>query len=245
MDIKAKDLDNCMKNNYYSSAYAAKSMLDIWTEDDKEEAQPGPHPKLRQIIFINSAAAFLGLPGSIAYSRKLLFIIINTLKIGLTNIVSLKAAKSAVRALADTLRIEVLRYCSSKSTYSIHCAFPADFFSPGFKLEQETKTPLTKRIQGTNLAAAELETKFPSSEKVAALIIAAVDKGDFIICEDSLAASVLFTSMIGLSPKRGWGIVDSLLSVVMGWLVMPFLRRKWEAMTREDGEEIQRSRVSK
>ena len=86
MDIKAKDLDNCMKNNYYSSAYAAKSMLDIWTEDDKEEAQPGPHPKLRQIIFINSAAAFLGLPGSIAYTRKLLFIIINALKIGLTNI---------------------------------------------------------------------------------------------------------------------------------------------------------------
>ncbi|KAL2043708.1 hypothetical protein ABVK25_012515 [Lepraria finkii] len=198
-------------------------MLDIWTEDDKEEAQPGPHPKLRQIIFINSAAAFLGLPGSIAYTP----------------------AKSAVRALADTLRIEVLRYCSSKPTYSIHCAFSADFFSPGFKLEQETKTPLTKRIQGTDLAAAELETKFPSSETVAALFIAAVDKGDFIISKDLLAASVLFTNMIGLSPKRGWGIVDSLLSVVMGWLVMPFLRRKWEAMTREDGEEIQRSRVSK
>lgn len=209
MDIKAQDLDNCIKNNYYSSVYAAKSILDIWTEDDKEEAQPGPHPKLRQIIFIN------------------------------------KAAKSAVRALADTLRIEVLRYYSSKSIYSIHCTFPADFFSPGFKLEQETKTPLTKRIQGTNLAPAELETKFPSSEKMAALIIAAVDNGDFIIYKDSLAASVLFTNMIGLSPKRGLGIVDSLLSVVMRWLVISFLRRKWEAITREDGEEIQRSRVSK
>lgn len=138
----------------------------------------------------------------------------------------------------------MLRYCSSKSTYSIHCAFPADFISPGFKLEQKTKTPLTKRIQGTNLNAAELEAKFPSSEKVAALIIAAVDKGDFIICEDSLAASALFTNMIGLSPKRGWGIVDSLLSVVVGWLVMPFLRRRWEAMTKEDGEEMRRSRGS-
>ncbi|KAL8824484.1 MAG: hypothetical protein Q9191_005028 [Dirinaria sp. TL-2023a] len=169
-------------------------MLDIWTEDDKEEAQPRPQPRLRQIIFVNSAAAFLGLPGSIAYTP----------------------AKSAVRALADTLRMEVLRYCSSRSTYSIHCAFPADFLSPGFKLEQTTKTPLTKRIQGTNLTAAELEAKFPSSEKVAALITAAVDRGDFIICEDSLAASALFTNVIGLSPKRGWGIFDSLLSVVMG-----------------------------
>ena len=138
----------------------------------------------------------------------------------------------------------MLRYCNSKSTYSIHCAFPADFLSPGFKLEQETKTPLTKRIQGTNLAVAELEAKFPSSENVAALIIAAVDKGDFIICEDSLAASALFTTMIGLSPKRGWGIFDSLLSVMMGWLVMPFFRRKWEGMSREDSEEIQRSKIT-
>ena len=70
VDIKAKDLDSCMKNNYYSSAYAAKSMLGIWTEDDKRGAAPAPRPKLRQIVFINSAAAFLGLPGSIAYTRK-------------------------------------------------------------------------------------------------------------------------------------------------------------------------------
>ena len=74
----AKDLDSCMKNNYYSSANAAKSMLDIWTENDKAEAQTDPRPRLRQIIFISSAAAFLGLPGSIAYTRKLVFITMNT-----------------------------------------------------------------------------------------------------------------------------------------------------------------------
>lgn len=45
-------------------------MLGIWTEDDKRRAAPTPRPKLRQIVFINSAAAFLGLPGSIAYTRK-------------------------------------------------------------------------------------------------------------------------------------------------------------------------------
>ena len=109
--------------------------------------------------------------------------------------------------------------------------------------EQETKTPLTKRIQGTDQAIGELEKRFPSSEKVASLIIAAVDKGDFIICEDSLAASVLFTNMIGPSPKRGWGIADSLLSVAMGWFVRPILNSRWEKMTIEDGEEARRSRV--
>jgi 3-dehydrosphinganine reductase len=70
---------------------------------------------------------------------------------------------------------------------------------------------------------------------VAQGIVARVDKGDFIICEDSLAASLLFTNMVGLSPKRGLGIIDSLLSVVMGWFVVPVLRRRWERMCREDG----------
>jgi len=110
--------------------------------------------------------------------------------------------------------------------------------------EQKTKTPLTKRIQGIDQKTiAELEAQFPSSEKVASLIIAAVDKGDFIICEDSLAASLLFTNMIGPSPMRGWGIADSLLSVGVGWLLWPFLRRKWEAMTISDGEAFRKSKA--
>ncbi|KAH7372242.1 hypothetical protein BKA66DRAFT_572366 [Pyrenochaeta sp. MPI-SDFR-AT-0127] len=219
VDIKAADLDSCMKNNYYSSAYAAKIMLDMWTEDDRTNT-PGPHPNLRQIVFINSAAAFLGLPGSIAYTP----------------------AKCAVRALADTLRMEVLRYNSLNSTYSVHCAFPADFVSPGFILEQNTKTPLTKRIQGLDKPIAELMNKFPSADVVGSQIISAVEKGDFIICEDSLAASLLFTGMIGPSPKRGWGIVDGLLSPIIGLFAWPILRWRWENMTKQDGEEVQNSR---
>lgn len=70
VDIEASDLDNCMKNNYYASAYAAQAMLKIWTEDDKAGMTPrSSGSRLRQIIFINSAGAFLGLPGSIAYTR--------------------------------------------------------------------------------------------------------------------------------------------------------------------------------
>ncbi|KAF4212325.1 hypothetical protein CNMCM6805_000305 [Aspergillus fumigatiaffinis] len=224
IDLKATQLDSCMKNNYYSTAYAAKAMLDIWVESDKKPtgidmSNNATGPKTRKIVFVNSAAAFLGLPGSVAYTP----------------------AKSAVRALADTLRFEVLRHNSSSTTYTIHIAFPADFISPGFVLEQDTKPDLTKRIQGTNVATfAELEEKFPSSQKVAEGIVARVDKGDFIICEDSLSASLLFTNMVGLSPKRGLGIVDSLLSVVMGWFVVPVLRRRWERMCREDGSNRSR-----
>jgi len=230
-----------MKNNYYSTAYAAKAMLDIWIENDKKSTgidipKRTTGPNARKIVFINSAAAFLGLPGSVAYTRKLIIRISFFVFAFLTNIIPFKAAKSAVRALADTLRFEVLRHNSPNTTYTIHIAFPADFISPGFVLEQDTKPDLTKRIQGTNVATfSDLEKKFPSSEKVALGIIARVDKGDFIICEDSLAASLLFTNMIGLSPKRGLGIVDSLMSVVVGWFVVPVLRRRWEGMCREDG----------
>ncbi|KNG85245.1 putative short chain dehydrogenase/reductase family oxidoreductase [Aspergillus nomiae NRRL 13137] len=218
IDLQATQLDSCMKNNYYSTAYAAKAMLDIWVENDKKSAGSDfsnntTEHTTRKIVFVNSAAAFLGLPGSVAYTP----------------------AKSAVRALADTLRFEVLRHNSSHTTYTIHIAFPADFISPGFVLEQDTKPNLTKQIQGTNVATfAELEKKFPSSEEVARGVVARVDKGDFIICEDSLPGYLLFTNMIGLSPKRGLGIVDSLLSVVMGWFVVPVVRRRWERMCRED-----------
>ncbi|KAF7171584.1 hypothetical protein CNMCM5623_003953 [Aspergillus felis] len=249
IDLKAAQLDSCMKNNYYSTAYAAKAILDIWVENDKKPTgidmpnNTTTGPKTRKIVFANSAAAFLGLPGSVAYTRKpddldmlTRFIVIFWLTAS-----NSKAAKSAVRALADTLRFEVLRHNSSSTTYTIHIAFPADFISPGFVFEQDTKPDLTKRIQGTDVATfAELEKKFPSSENVARGIVARVDKGDFIICEDSLAASLLFTNMVGLSPKRGLGIVDPLLSVVMGWFVVPVLRRRWERMCREDGSNQSR-----
>ena len=148
-----------------------------------------------------------------------------------------------MRALADTLRIEVLRHNCVESMYSIHIAFPGDFVSPGFMKEQQTKVPLNKTIQGLDHPIDELLAKFPSSDKVAGLIIRAVDRGDFIICEDSMEASVLFTNMQGPSPKRGWGVYDALLSPIMSCVVMPYLRWKWEGLTRKDGEELRKSRA--
>ncbi|KAJ3490405.1 hypothetical protein NLG97_g5790 [Lecanicillium saksenae] len=224
LDISAKQLANCMHNNYFTSLYPAKSILGIWTEEDAQfAASPiDGAPKLRQIVFVSSAAAFVALPGSVAYNP----------------------AKSAVRALADTLRLEVMRYSCATSKYSIHCVFPGDFVSPGFYLEQDTKTPLTKRIQGTDKPLKELETKFPSSHAVASGVIQAVEAGDFVICKDSMAASLLFTSMTGPSPKRGLGIADSLLGWVVSWIVWPVLRSKWAQMCREDGDAARESQKS-
>jgi 3-dehydrosphinganine reductase len=145
------------------------------------------------------------------------------------------AAKVAVRALADTLRLEMVRYSCAASTYSVHIAFPGDFVSPGFYQEQQTKTALTKRMQGLEGTLDELVARYPSSEQVALGIMDAVNKGEFIICKDSTSASLLFTGMQGPSPKRGFGVFDSVMGVIVGWFVWPLLRRRWDHMCREDG----------
>ncbi|KAI1138458.1 putative short chain dehydrogenase/ reductase [Hypoxylon sp. FL0543] len=221
VDLQASQLDSCMKNNYYAALYPAKAVLDLWIKGGSEATAQVKRGLTRRIVFVSACAAFLSMPGSIAYTP----------------------AKVAVRALADSLRMELLRYSSSSCTYSVHCAFPADFVSPGFYLEQHTKTPLTKRIQGTNHAIAELEAKYPSSDKVASQIIEAVESGEFIICKDSTASSLLFTAMTGPSPKRGWGIFDSLVGLLVSWLVWPYLRRQWEAEIRKDGEAARRDGI--
>lgn len=219
VDLSAKDLEDCMRNNYFSAANAAKSMLDIWLAEDASGHKP-TRQRHRQIVFINSAAAFLGLPGSIAYTT----------------------SKCAVRALADTLRLEVLRHNCAESHYSIHVAFPGDFVSPGFMKEQETKVHLNKTIQGLHQPIEKLIAKFPSSEEVAGMIIKAVDRGDFIVTY-SLEQHALFANMMGPSPKRGWGVVDTLLAPLMSWIIMPYLRWKWEGITKKDGEELRKSRT--
>ncbi|CAG9990393.1 unnamed protein product [Clonostachys byssicola] len=215
VDITAEQVKACMNNNYYATAYPAKSVLDIWIEDDKKHKwKANARTNVRRIVIISSAAAFLGLPGSIAYTP----------------------AKAAVRALADTLRLEMLRYSSPASKYSVHISFPGDFISPGFYQEQNTKTALTKTMQGLKGSIEDLEKRYPSSEKVASLVLEAVKNEEYIICQDSLAASLLFTNMVGASPKRGLGIMDSVVGVVVSWFIWPVLRRRWEGMCKKDGE---------
>lgn len=62
-----------MTNNYLTSAYPAQAMLKLWTEDDKRFQQKGDFkesPRQRKVVFISSAAAFVALPGYVAYTRE-------------------------------------------------------------------------------------------------------------------------------------------------------------------------------
>ncbi|KAL1606526.1 hypothetical protein SLS60_003931 [Paraconiothyrium brasiliense] len=218
-DLNPKDLETCMESNYFTAAYAAQALLKIWIDNDKNDESaskpPNRPPKHRQIVFINSAAAFAAIPGYIAYNP----------------------ARAALRALADTLRMEIMRYSSTTSTYAVHCAFHSNFMSPQFLAEQSLKPALTKQIEGTTAPIDELASKVPTARKVAERIIQGTERGDFALCSDSLDASLLFANMIGPSPKRGFGLVDSALATVMGLFVWPIVRRRWETLCRRSRDQ--------
>ena len=58
-------------------------------------------------------------------------------------------------------------------------------------------------------------------------------RGKFAICSE-LESALLFTNMIGPSPKRGLGIVDSFVALV-SLIAWPVVRRRFDAMCAKDG----------
>lgn len=241
-DLSARDMEQCMQRNYFTSLYPTHTLLRLWRDDDCVSYTTLVGQRLRQVVFVCSAAAFANVPGYIAYTRKhsrfFFWLLLRFLPRILSNqsVVSPSAAKVAQRALADTLRQEAAIYTNLVSKYSIHCAFPATIVTETFFKEQLNKPELTKAIESTCGTAEELRAKHPSAEVVAERIIAGVNCGDFAICTD-FETAVLWSSMMGPSPKRGWGFVDSTLAVVSGLFVWPFLRQSWNALchqTRND-----------
>ena len=83
-----------------------------------------------------------------------------------------------------------------------------------------------------------LQVRIQSAEDIAKRIITAVGQGEFAIFTD-FETTVLWSNMIGSSPKRGWGVIDFLLGILSGLVVWPILRRKWDAMCVEFGKERQ------
>jgi 3-dehydrosphinganine reductase len=129
-----------------------------------------------------------------------------------------------------------MRYSNAASLYSVHIAFPSNFISPSFISEQKTKPQLTKQIEGTSAHLSELTNKLHNAKQVADAIIVAVDKGEFVICTE-LEASLLFGGMVGVSPRRGFGIVDSILVLLSG-IFWPLLRWWCDWMVTKDKSHL-------
>ncbi|KAJ5184841.1 short chain dehydrogenase/reductase family oxidoreductase [Penicillium cf. griseofulvum] len=211
IDKDPEHIRSCMNTNYFTAVFMAQAMLRIWVD-----AQGGSKggcdgkPRTRHLVFTCSIAAFVGVPGYIAYTP----------------------TKCAVRGVADTLRQEVLRYNTAAVNYKIHCAFPGNFVTPSFIEEQKHKPELTKRIEGTDKAIHELVKKIPSPTEVAKRILSGVARDEYALWHD-FESSLLLSNMLGPTPKRGFGIVDSLL-MVLAWIVWPFVRRQHDELCRKD-----------
>jgi 3-dehydrosphinganine reductase len=91
-------------------------------------------------------------------------------------------------------------------------------------------------MQGVKGSIEDLEKRYPSPEKVVSLVLEAVKNEEYIICRDSLAASLFFTNMVEASPKRDLEIMDSVVCIVVNWFIWLVLRRQWEGMCKKDGE---------
>lgn len=60
-----------MQSNYLTSIYPAHALLRAWIEEDKTYAAAkgkGGPARIRDIVFISSAAALCNVPGYIAYA---------------------------------------------------------------------------------------------------------------------------------------------------------------------------------
>lgn len=193
-----------MTKNYVSSAYIAQAVMKRWVYPTLKQ-KPGDDTDIRHLVFTASTAALVSVPGYAAYSP----------------------TKAAIRALADTLRQEVLMYrsiCSIK----VHCSFPGTIYTESFFQEQKLKPQLCKQIEGTvdnqgGMLAA----------KVACLTLQGLDKGQFFITPD-FQTRVLLNSMRGPSPRE-YSIIDWIIGFI-GSLVWPFLRLYFDQMARNAGE---------
>ena len=178
-----------MTGNYLSSMYTAHAALKAMLKD------PSGHVR-RKIVFTSSITAFLNLSGYSAYTP----------------------TKTAIRALAETLRQECLMY-----DIDVHCVFPATIYSPGFENEQKLKPEITKILEEGD--------KGQTPEEVAAAAMHGLDRGQAMINTEILG-SLFRCNMKGASPKNGpldlvYGFVAS--------IAMPFVLLDFEKKVKKYG----------
>lgn len=190
---------SCFNKNYFSSAFVAHSFIRRWIDQPK-----GSEP--RHLIFTGSTAAFVAIPGYVAYTP----------------------TKTALRALADTLRQEVLMY-ESQTPIKVHCSFPGTIFTETFEKEQQNKPELCKQLEGS-----DDKKNGMTAEAVARGILDGLKKDHYLITLD-VQTRLLLNNMRGPSPANTY-VWDWILGFVCS-LVWPILRVFFDKKTRAYGQK--------
>ncbi|KAI0648817.1 oxidoreductase [Trametes meyenii] len=156
-----------------------------------------------KIIFVSSVLAFFSIIGYAPYSP----------------------GKFALRGLAETLKSELKLY-----EISVHIAFPATIYTPGYQEENKTKPRITLKIEESD--------EGESAEAVAAAILKGrVQKGNFHITTGALG-DVFRSSSAGASPRPNF-LLDILYGFV-GFVGLPFWRQSVDsAVTAHRSEHLQ------
>ncbi|KAF5563135.1 short chain dehydrogenase reductase family [Fusarium phyllophilum] len=202
-DLAPESLATCFSSNYHASLFITQWCVQRWIQ------QPDTS-RTRRLVYIASGAAFVALPGYTAYTP----------------------AKTALRALADTLRQELLLY-GDESMYRVHIAFPGAFITDSFIQEQATKPELLKNMEGSNYQdGEELLKNVQSAEEIASKIFKGIKKGRYIITTD-LTTDLTLNNMRGPSPRDN-ALYDAFMSFV-GFCAFPFVRRRFDRMTVQYG----------
>jgi len=205
--LPIQEITNCHTQNYLTALYPVHSLIRHWLSPACPEVK-----HTRHVFFICSSAAFVSLPGYVAYTP----------------------AKVAMRALADTLRMELKLY-GGEDRFKVGIAFPGCFTSEAFLEEVEGKPLLTKEMEGSQGSVEHLVKTKMSTETVAGIILRKLEKGESYITVD-FEGAVIFNNMRGASPRYGLGIWDSFLTF-LGWIAMGWVVRSFDRMTTKYGKK--------
>jgi len=170
-DIEPDVIKSCLELNYYTAIFIAQSCLKLWLAAFQSTFT-------RHIVFTFSTAAFVSLSGYIAYTP----------------------TKTAIRAVADTLRQELLFY-GDKDAYQVHCLFSGILLTDSFVQEQQNKAELTKIMEKSNAPLEELRKRTESVTSVAQKCVSGLEAGEFFTTVN-FEGQLLLNNMRGPSPRH-------------------------------------------
>ncbi len=146
--------------------------------------------------------------------------------------------KAALRSLSDSLSQEMNLYAAAfpnKPRVRVHTIFPATIFTDSHVAENRIKSDLTKSLEEGDPGQ--------SPEEVARKSIAGLERGDELVAT-SFLTRLIMTSVLGGSIRNGWAVLDTILSWIMG-LVIIFIRWDTDAKVRRWGREHNASGMKK
>ena len=193
VDTPVEKLSEQMNSNYFSSAYMAHAMLNVWLSPSPSSTSQSPNPPTadsRHIVFTSSVVSFLSMTGYAPYTP----------------------TKVALRALAETLSQELLLYPPSpgQPTIETHCIFPATIFTASYEAENKIKPEITMKL--------EEDDKGQTADEVAIESIKGLEAGKEMITTQWLGWAMKCGSLAG-SQRNLLDVIGSWIVSLVLWAV--------------------------